>query len=99
MCQGDEEDQKTTKNVSFQKTVYSDSIIVDAIPHQKKTASNVGQHYVKENENKNQENVVKSDEFNSQEQHLSRDEVIHMLKSRFKDDLEDWQNRDQRVSV
>ena len=91
----DNEENKATKNICFQKTVYSDSIIVDAIPQQKIRQCDLTGHYVKENGSKNQENVMNG--FQSPEQRLTRNEVIHMLKSRFKDDLEDWQTRDRRV--
>ncbi|CAB3981494.1 Hypothetical predicted protein [Paramuricea clavata] len=83
----DAEEKKTGKKVCFQKkaTVYSDSIIVDAIPQQTQS-SDENDNYIKEN------GLVET-----KEKHLTRQQVEYMLKNRFKDDLGEWKSRkDQR---
>lgn len=79
--------------------MYSDSIIVHAaVPQRKK--NNSGDRYVEANADSKKENLqkVKHMDSRTQEQSLTRNQVVNMLKSRFKDDLEDWKQRDQRVS-
>jgi hypothetical protein len=67
--------------------VYSDSIIVDAIPQQTQS-SDENDNYIKEN------GLVET-----KEKHLTRQQVVYMLKNRFKDDFGEWQSsKDQRVS-
>lgn len=85
------EDNKAGKNVSFKatSTVYSDSIIVDAIPRQNCDGNG---NYINEH--------GKVVQVETQEKQLTRHQVVHMVKGRFKEDLDQWQqNRDQRVSI
>ena len=68
-------------------TVYSDSIIVDAIPQ----SSDENGNYINRNGN-----AIKVE---AQEKHLTRQQVVHMLKDRFKGDFDEWQHgKDENVS-
>jgi hypothetical protein len=85
-------EKKTEKNVGFQKmaTVYSDSIIVDAMPQQSQPPDE-NENYIKES--------GKIIQVETRENHLTRQQVVHMLKSRFKNDYDQWQsNKDRAVS-
>ncbi|XP_028416628.1 uncharacterized protein LOC114540700 isoform X2 [Dendronephthya gigantea] len=81
-----------TEGVCFEKTatVYSDSVIIDAIP-QKTTLVDENDNYVRKN--------TKIIQVETQEKHLTRQEVVHMLKSRFKDDLSQYQTRKDQISI
>ena len=71
--------------------MYSDSIIVDAVPQQTQRKPDENGNYIKNN-GKVALQVEAQD-------NLSRQQVVHMLKNRFRNDFDEWQNRkDQRVS-
>jgi hypothetical protein len=71
-------------------TVYSDSIIVDAMPQQSQPPDE-NENYIKES--------GKIIQVETRENHLTRQQVVHMLKSRFKNDYDQWQsNKDRAVS-
>ena len=71
--------------------MYSDSIIVDAVPQQTQRKPDENGIYIKNNGK-----VALQVEA---QENLSRQQVVHMLKNRFRNDFEEWQNRkDQRVS-
>lgn len=73
--------------------MYSDSIIVDAVPQQTQRRSEKNDNYIKNN------GKVPVVQVETQENQLSRQQVVHMLKNRFRNDFDEWQNRkDQRVS-
>ena len=71
--------------------MYSDSIIVDAVPQQTQRKPDENGNYIKNNGK-----VALQVEA---QENLSRQQVVHMLKNRFRNDFDEWQNRkDQRVS-
>ena len=70
--------------------MYSDSIIVDAIPRQTQPPDE-NENYVKKSS--------KVIQMETEEKQLTREQVVHMLKNRFKNDFDEWQNRkEEKVS-